>query len=113
LLQVHIAEEESKFGFDEKELKQLLDNNILKETPNVRVVGLMGMATNTENEAQIIREFTGLKMLFDELQDSYQLDNFNLKYLSMGMSGDYQIALDCGSNMIRIGSTIFGERNYG
>ncbi|WP_258097841.1 YggS family pyridoxal phosphate-dependent enzyme [Marinoscillum pacificum] len=112
LLQVHIAEEESKFGFDEKELKQLLDNNILKETPNVRVVGLMGMATNTENEAQIIREFTGLKMLFDELQEAYQLDNFNLKYLSMGMSGDYQIALDCGSNMVRIGSTIFGERNY-
>ncbi|MBR09902.1 MAG: YggS family pyridoxal phosphate-dependent enzyme [Rickettsiales bacterium] len=113
LLQVHIAEESSKFGFDENELSQLLDNNILKETSNVRVVGLMGMATNTENEAQIIREFTGLKMLFDQVSEKYQFNNFNMKYLSMGMSSDYQIALDCGSNMIRIGSTLFGERNYG
>ena len=113
LLQVHIAEESSKFGFDENELTQLLDNNILKETSNVRVVGLMGMATNTENEAQIIREFTGLKMLFDQVSEKYQFNNFNMKYLSMGMSSDYQIALDCGSNMIRIGSTLFGERNYG
>ena len=113
LLQVHIAEESSKFGFDENELSQLLDNNILKETSNVRIVGLMGMATNTENEAQIIREFTGLKMLFDQVSEKYQFNNFNMKYLSMGMSSDYQIALDCGSNMIRIGSTLFGERNYG
>ncbi|MAE86265.1 MAG: YggS family pyridoxal phosphate-dependent enzyme [Flammeovirgaceae bacterium] len=113
LLQVHIAEESSKFGFDENELTQLLDNNILKETSNVRIVGLMGMATNTENEAQIIREFTGLKMLFDQVSEKYQFNNFNMKYLSMGMSSDYQIALDCGSNMIRIGSTLFGERNYG
>ena len=113
LLQAHIAEESSKFGFDENELTQLLDNNILKETSNVRVVGLMGMATNTENEAQIIREFTGLKMLFDQVSEKYQFNNFNMKYLSMGMSSDYQIALDCGSNMIRIGSTLFGERNYG
>ena len=113
LLQVHIAEESSKFGFDENELTQLLDNNILKETSNVRIVGLMGMATNTENEAQIIREFTGLKMLFDQVSEKYQFNNFNMKYLSMGMSSDYQITLDCGSNMIRIGSTLFGERNYG
>lgn len=113
LLQVHIAEEESKYGFDEQELIQLLENKVLEETPNVRIIGLMGMATNTSNEAQVIREFSGLKIFFDKLKSKYQTDNFNLKHLSMGMSGDYQIALDCGSNMVRIGSTIFGERNYG
>ncbi|WP_421869647.1 YggS family pyridoxal phosphate-dependent enzyme [Marinoscillum sp.] len=113
LLQVHIAEESTKFGFDEQELTTLLENELLKEVPNVRVVGLMGMATNTDNEAQVIREFQGLKLLYDDLQDKYRSDHFNLKYLSMGMSGDYSIALECGSNMVRIGSSIFGERNYG
>lgn len=113
LLQVHIAEESTKFGFDEQELTTLLENDLLKEVPNVRVVGLMGMATNTDNEAQVIREFQGLKLLYDDLQNKYRSDHFNLKYLSMGMSGDYQIALECGSNMVRIGSSIFGERNYG
>ncbi len=113
LLQVHIAEESTKFGFDEAELNDLLENDFLKEVPNVRVVGLMGMATNTDNEAQVIREFQGLKLLYDEIKEKYKADNFSLKYLSMGMSGDYPIALECGSNMVRIGSTIFGERNYG
>ncbi len=111
LLQVHIAEESTKFGFDEDELKQLLGSGTLSEIPNVRVVGLMGMATHTDNEAQIIREFSGLKMLFDTLSNQYTYDNLNLKYLSMGMSNDYEIALNCGSNMVRIGSTIFGSRN--
>ena len=113
LLQVHIAEESTKFGFDEAELNDLLEKDFLKEVPNVRVVGLMGMATNTDNEAQVIREFQGLKLLYDEIKEKYKADNFSLKYLSMGMSGDYPIALECGSNMVRIGSTIFGERNYG
>ncbi|MEQ8473196.1 MAG: YggS family pyridoxal phosphate-dependent enzyme [Marinoscillum sp.] len=113
LLQVHIAEESTKFGFDEKELIQFLESDELAQLSNVRVIGLMGMATFTDNEAQIIREFTSLKMLFDSIQNKYTFDNFKLKELSMGMSGDYQIALDCGSTMIRVGSSIFGERNYG
>lgn len=113
LLQVHIAEESTKFGFDEEELSDFLASGELAELSNVRVMGLMGMATFTDNEAQIIREFTELKMLFDALQGKYTFDNFKLRELSMGMSGDYQIALDCGSTMIRVGSTIFGERTYG
>lgn len=113
LLQVHIAEESTKFGFDESELVEFLDSGKLEELANVRIVGLMGMATFTDNEAQVIREFTGLKMLFDSLSGKYSYDNFKLRELSMGMSGDYQIALECGSTMVRVGSSIFGERNYG
>lgn len=113
LLQVHIAEESTKFGFDEEELSDFLESGELAELSNVRVMGLMGMATFTDNEAQVIREFTELKMLFDALQGKYTFDNFKLRELSMGMSGDYQIALDCGSTMVRVGSTIFGERTYG
>lgn len=117
LLQIHIAEEESKFGLDEKELeeilKQLLDsarsgNNNLK---NIRIVGLMGMATFTEDQNQIRKEFTYLKSLFDKYSKQ-NTDNWNLKILSMGMSGDYQLAISCGSTMVRIGSSIFGARQY-
>ncbi|AWM14580.1 YggS family pyridoxal phosphate-dependent enzyme [Flavobacterium sediminis] len=117
LLQIHIAEEESKFGLDEKELEEILkqlldsarsDNNNLK---NIRIVGLMGMATFTEDQNQIRKEFTYLKSLFDKYSKQ-NTDNWNLKILSMGMSGDYQLAISCGSTMVRIGSSIFGARQY-
>lgn len=112
LLQVHIAEEDTKFGFDEKELDDLLAGDAPRELPFVRIRGLMGMATFTEDEQQIRREFSGLKKLFDRLSKQYRGKNIAWKELSMGMSGDYQLALECGSTMIRVGSAIFGERNY-
>lgn len=109
LLQIHIAEEETKFGLDENELDALLNSDEFKEMSNIKIVGLMGMATFTDNQAQIKREFDHLKSIFDKYQ---QLETANLKLetLSMGMSGDYQIAIDCGSTMVRIGSSIFGTR---
>ena len=108
-LQIHIAEEETKFGLDENELDGLLNSEEFKEMNNIKIVGLMGMATFTDNQAQIKREFDHLKSIFDKYQ---QLETANLKLetLSMGMSGDYQIAIDCGSTMVRIGSSIFGTR---
>ena len=117
LLQVHIADEETKFGLDEKELEEILkqlldsarsDNNVFK---NVRVVGLMGMATFTEDQNQIKKEFDYLKSLFDKYS-KLNTDNWQLNTLSMGMSGDYELAISCGSTMVRIGSSIFGSRNY-
>lgn len=111
LLQVHIAEEESKFGLDEQELDEILkqvqnDNENFK---NIRIVGLMGMATFTDNLNQIEKEFKQLKTIFDKYK---QIDTMNIKLqsLSMGMSGDYQLAISCGSTMVRIGSSIFGNR---
>lgn len=107
LLQVHIAEEESKFGLDESELMEMLESPDLPGMENVRIEGLMGMATNT-NDAEIIkREFNGLKELFDRLARDIQLPNVTMKTLSMGMSDDYKIALECGTNMVRIGSAVF------
>lgn len=111
LLQLHIAEEETKFGLDEEELTSLLSSESLKEMKNIKIVGLMGMATFTDNKDQIKKEFTHLKSIFDRLQ-SVKTENFNLETLSMGMSGDYQLAIECGSTMVRIGSSIFGNRNY-
>lgn len=112
LLQVHIAEESTKFGFDEKELIELLNDTDLSTLRHVKITGLMGMATFTEDTKQIKREFSGLKKLFDELATNYKLANVDFQELSMGMSGDYTIAIGCGSTMVRIGSSIFGERNY-
>lgn len=109
LLQVHIAEEETKFGFDEAELSEFISSRRLSDYPNVNVIGLMGMATFTENTSQIEREFRGLKALFDKINSQGIL---KLSELSIGMSGDYQIAVKCGSTLIRVGSSIFGERNY-
>ena len=115
LLQIHIAEEETKFGLNEEELDEILkqlfdsaqsDNNKLE---NVRVVGLMGMATFTENTVQIEKEFKHLKAIFDK-NKSLNTNNSQLQTLSMGMSGDYQLAISCGSTMVRIGSSIFGGR---
>ncbi|CAG5087298.1 YggS family pyridoxal phosphate-dependent enzyme [Parvicella tangerina] len=106
LLQMHIAEESTKFGLDENELKEILEQ--LDEFPHVRVIGLMGMATFTDDKAKIAREFSLLASIFEKYKRDYQLTT-----LSMGMSGDYPIAIENGSNMIRVGSSIFGERNYG
>jgi len=109
LLQIYIAEEETKFGFDEKELDEILSSNAFKELKNIRIVGLMGMATFTGNQNQIKKEFTHLKTIFDKLQQ-LKTDNCQLNTISMGMSGDYQLAIECGSTMVRIGSSIFGGR---
>jgi pyridoxal phosphate enzyme (YggS family) len=109
LLQIHIAEEETKFGLDENELNQLLSSFELKEMKNIRILGLMGMATFTENQNQIKKEFTHLKSIFDSIQ-AIENENLQLNTISMGMSGDYQLAIDCGSTMVRIGSSIFGGR---
>jgi pyridoxal phosphate enzyme (YggS family) len=106
LLQIHIAQESTKFGFSESEITEALD--LAGTLNNVRVVGLMGMATFTENTQQITEEFKGLKRLFDQLKP--QQPQFSV--LSMGMSGDYPLAIAQGSNMIRVGSKIFGARNY-
>ena len=106
LLQIHIAEEETKFGLDEEELNHILTSDDFKSLENIKIVGLMGMATFTENQNQIEKEFNHLKTIFDKLKTQ----NSELKTLSMGMSGDYQLAISCGSTMVRIGSSIFGTR---
>ncbi|MFT6443702.1 MAG: pyridoxal phosphate enzyme (YggS family) [Salibacteraceae bacterium] len=108
LVQLRIAKEETKFGLPYPEAADLLAALKADEFPNVRVVGLMGMASNTEDQEQIREEFIILKTFFDEQKAL----NSNLIQLSMGMSGDYPMAMDCGSNMVRIGSAIFGSRNY-
>ena len=109
LLQIHIAEEETKFGLDEKELTSLLSSTAFDEMQNIRIVGLMGMATFTDNKEQIKKEFLHLKSIFDSSKN-LKSEICNLKILSMGMSGDYQLAIECGSTMVRIGSSIFGGR---
>jgi pyridoxal phosphate enzyme (YggS family) len=110
LLQMHIAEEETKFGLDDEELDSLLASSEFKEMKNIRITGLMGMATFTENKEQVKKEFMHLKSIFDKLQ-SQQTENCQMTTLSMGMSGDYKLAIECGSTMVRIGSSIFGGRN--
>ena len=107
LLQVHIAEESSKFGFNSEELEALTASGELDNLEYVSVSGLMGMATFTSDMEQVRREFKGLKRLFDNLRENLP----ELDTLSMGMSGDYKIAIQEGSNMVRIGSSIFGARN--
>ncbi|WP_130734539.1 YggS family pyridoxal phosphate-dependent enzyme [Flavobacterium sp. J27] len=110
LLQMHIAEEETKFGLDEKELDEMLKQVQHDKYENIKIVGLMGMATFTENQKQIRKEFQHLKSLFDTYKN-VATKNCNIKTLSMGMSGDYELAISCGSTMVRIGSSIFGNRN--
>lgn len=109
LLQVYIAEEESKFGLDEKELTTLISSDSFLNMENIRIVGLMGMATFTDNQNQIKKEFSHLKSIFDS-HKNLKSEICNLKWLSMGMSGDYKLAITCGSTMVRIGSSIFGGR---
>ncbi|WP_339723855.1 YggS family pyridoxal phosphate-dependent enzyme [Maribacter stanieri] len=107
LLQVHIAEEDTKFGFNEEELLELVSNEEFKTYKHIKIEGLMGMATFTDNIDQVRREFKSLKELYAKLKNNYT--DFNT--LSMGMSGDYKIAIEEGSTMVRIGSSIFGSRN--
>jgi pyridoxal phosphate enzyme (YggS family) len=111
LLQVYIAEEESKFGLDEKEVNEILEymQNEKNEMNHVRILGLMGMATFTNNPVQVEKEFSRLKTIFDSYSD-LNTNNCQLNTLSMGMSGDYALAIKCGSTMVRIGSSIFGGR---
>lgn len=111
LLQMHIAKEENKFGFDDAELFDMIQSEEVQQLQNVKILGLMGMATFTEDENIIRAEFRGLKKLFDELNTTELPDNFDLKEISMGMSGDYLIAQQEGSTIVRIGSAIFGSRN--
>ena len=108
LLQMHIAEEETKFGLDENELDEILKQVQQNKSKfeNIKIIGLMGMATFTENQTQIKKEFLHLKSIFDKVNS----DQIQLKTLSMGMSGDYKLAIECESTMIRIGSSIFGSR---
>ena len=118
LLQIHIAKEETKFGFDPSEL---IERSEWSNCENVKIVGLMGMASFSDDKDLVRKEFAGLKSLFDSIQQSSikeaavnpnKIPNFQFSILSMGMSGDYEIALEEGSNMVRIGSLLFGERNY-
>jgi len=111
LFQIKIAEEDSKFGMDALEAIEILQTQEFSELKNVCVIGVMGMATFTDDESQIKREFDKLKSTFHVLK-KYESPNFKAKTISMGMSGDYQLAISCGSTMIRVGSSIFGERNY-
>jgi pyridoxal phosphate enzyme (YggS family) len=109
LLQVYIAKEETKFGLDLNEAKNLLGSDYLKELKNIKITGLMGMASNTNNEKQIELEFLSLNQFFEK-QKLFETPNIKIETLSMGMSSDYLLAIENGSNMIRIGSTIFGKR---
>ncbi len=112
LLQFHIAEEESKFGLDVQEADQLL--NQLKQSilNNIRIAGVMGMATFTENEQQIRKEFRHLHLIFEQLKQNFFSGDNGFCEISMGMTSDYHLAIDEGSTIVRIGSAIFGERNY-
>jgi pyridoxal phosphate enzyme (YggS family) len=110
LLEIHIAAETNKSGFAEEELIDHLDIRAFDPLKNIRIIGLMGLATNTKSQVLIRNEFSGLKHFFDEIRSSYFKDAPHFNQLSMGMSGDYKIALDEGSTMIRVGSAIFGER---
>ena len=107
LLQIKIAEEDSKYGISADEAREILDSEEFKELDHVKVKGLMGMATFTDDEKQVKKEFDHLKTVFNEFKEQYS----NFEILSMGMSGDYKIAIDSGTNMVRIGSEIFGARD--
>ncbi len=111
LLQIKIASEESKFGMTQNEASSILRSEAFSELKHINITGVMGMATFTNNKAQIKEEFQLLKHTFDELK-TISTNNCELKTISMGMSDDYKLAIDCGSTMIRVGSSIFGERNY-
>jgi pyridoxal phosphate enzyme (YggS family) len=110
LLQLHIAEEETKFGFSEEEAINLLTSADLIKLDHVSITGIMGMATFTTNTEQVRKEFRGLRTFFDRIKSLKLPTNVTMKELSMGMSGDYEIAVEEGSTMVRIGSAIFGER---
>ncbi|GAA6256262.1 YggS family pyridoxal phosphate-dependent enzyme [Bacteroides sp. f07] len=112
LLQIHVAQEETKFGFSPEECREMLDTGEWKALTNVRICGLMGMASNTDNIEQINREFCLLDRLFNELKETWFAGSDDFRELSMGMSHDYHEAIAAGSTLVRVGSKIFGERNY-
>ena len=112
LLQIFIAKEESKFGLDENELEEIISGNDIQDLKNIKISGLMGMATYTDDTAIVRKEFRELYQLFVNLKNRELPSNFEMKELSMGMSDDYIIAQEEGSSMVRIGTAIFGERNY-
>lgn len=112
LLQFHIAQEDTKFGLDLDEAIALLKSDSFLTMQHIRICGVMGMASFTDNENQVRNEFNQLKELFTKLKEDFFANEESFKEISMGMSGDYQLAMSCGSTMIRIGSKIFGERSY-
>jgi len=111
LLQIHIADESTKFGLNKTETLALLNSDTYIAMQNIRITGVMGMATFTDDTSQVRREFRQLKDLFDQLKSEFFIKENTFKEISMGMSGDYQIAIEEGSTMIRIGSLLFGLRN--
>ena len=112
LLQFHIAQEETKFGLDLEEAEALLQSETYKDLKNINICGVMGMATFTDDAAQVRDEFKSLKNIFDKLKENYFKDKESFKEISMGMSDDYPIAIEEGATMVRVGSKIFGARNY-
>ncbi len=112
LLQVFIASEETKFGFDETEILSLIESGTVEGHQNIKVVGLMGMATFTDDQNVVRGEFRKLKSLFEKLKAMKLPSNMRMEELSMGMSGDFELAIEEGSTLVRIGTAIFGERNY-
>ena len=112
LLQIHIAQEETKFGFTSDECKNMLDAGEWKNLKNIHIAGVMGMATNVDDAEQIKKEFCSLNTLFKEIKQTYFADSEYFKEISMGMSHDYPPAIEAGSTLVRVGSKIFGERNY-
>lgn len=110
LLQVDIAQEDTKFGLDHPEVIELLESEEFKAMRNIRIRGLMGIATNTDKEKEVKEEFYELKMLYDGIKVSYYRKDDSFDTLSMGMSSDYKLAIEQGSNMVRLGSTLFGKR---
>ncbi|MEA2043637.1 MAG: YggS family pyridoxal phosphate-dependent enzyme [Bacteroidota bacterium] len=112
LLQFHIADEESKFGFSPEKAEELVKSEAYKEMKNIRLTGVMAMATNTDDKEKVRNEFKRLKTYFDQLKSKYFSESNHFKEISAGMSGDYKIAVEEGSTMVRLGSLIFGERKY-
>ena len=112
LLQFHIAQEETKFGLDIEEARAMLESESFKNLNNINICGVMGMATFTDNADQVRNEFKNLKNIFETLKENYFKENDSFKEISMGMSDDYPIAIEEGATMVRVGSKIFGARNY-
>lgn len=112
LLQFKIAQEDTKYGFDLTTATEMLGNSTFQQFSNVEICGVMGMATNTEDQTQVREEFRSLKAIFLDLKKQFFNDQSQFEHLSMGMSGDYQIAMEEGSTMVRIGSMLFGQRIY-
>ena len=111
LLQIHIAQEETKFGFSYNEIKEIFQQGIPQQLKNTHICGFMGMASFTSDKEVVKNEFSTLKAFYEKLK-TFKENQESFKYLSMGMSGDYKLAIECGSNMVRIGSSLFGARNY-